>query len=478
MPTSNSLPRQCDILLLEDDAILRRRLGAFLRGQSAEVSEAGTLAEARRLLGGLRFDFALVDLHLPDGEALELLREGLFSENTIVVVMTAFGGVKQAVEAMRLGACDYLAKPFEAEELPLVFLRSRQRRTSVRREEHRIREAGGIDTGSLVFGPALQPLREQLDRVLVAENRMAGTPPPILIEGETGTGKSALARWIHGQGPRSSDVFLSLNCAAMPEPLAEAELFGHERGAFTDAKTARMGLFEAADGGTLFLDEIGALSPALQAKLLTAVEEGCIRRVGASKTVEVDVRLLAASNRPLASLVREGGFREDLYHRIHLIHLTIPPLRERGSDIVSLARHFLEKISRRHRLAGLEITASGESRLRGYPWPGNVRELAHEIERAVIFAPGPNLQFEHLARLRPEQEIQTSHPAEGAVENKLHWRNPAWRLPEAGFTLESIERELIAEALRETGGNVSGAARRLGVTREYLRYRIENRDNA
>jgi len=459
MPDESALPPGCEILLLEDDAPLRKRLAAHLRHGGGAVTEAANLAEARRLLRDLRFEFALVDLHLPDGDALELLREGAFSENTGVVVMTAFGGVAEAVEAMRLGAGDYLSKPFEPEELPLAFLRCQRARSAARREEHRATEAAG-EPGGIFFGRSLEAVRAQLETILAADRRLAHQLPPVLIEGETGTGKNLLARWLFRQGPRAARPFIPLNCAALPETLAESELFGHERGAFTDAKTARIGLFEAADGGTLFLDEIGLLAPGTQAKVLAAVEDGTIRRLGGTREIAVDVRLIAATNQPLADLVQRGAFREDLYHRLTLLRLTLPPLRERGTDIVELARHLLARIAARHRLGALTITPEGERRLLAQPWRGNGRELANEIERAVIFSAGAPLDFAHLG---------PAAPAAGG------WRNPAWRLPESGFSMDAVILELIDEALRDTKGNVSAAARRLGVTREFVRYRLGQR---
>ena len=457
MSADTALPAGCEILLLEDDALLRKRLAAHLRHLGAEVTEATRLEEARRLLRELRFEFALVDLHLPDGQALELLREGAFSENTGIVVMTAFGGVPAAVEAMRLGAGDYLAKPFEPEELPLALLRCRSTRGAARREEHHAAEAAD-ETDRIFFGESLGAVRAQLDTILATERRLERQLPPVLIEGETGTGKSVLARWLHRHGPRAAGPFVAVNCAALPETLAEAELFGHERGAFTDAKRARIGLFEAADGGTLLLDEIGTLAPATQAKVLTAVEEGKIRRLGGTRELAVDARLIAASNRPLQDLVRQGAFREDLYHRLDLLRIVLPPLRERGTDIIALARHLLARIAARHRLQGLTISPEGEARLLAQPWEGNVRELAHEIERAVIFSGRTTLDFAHLGGA-------AAPPAAG-------WRNPAWRLPESGFSVDAVIGDLITEALRETGNNVSAAARRLGVTREFVRYRL------
>jgi DNA-binding NtrC family response regulator len=447
----------CEILVLEDDAPFRKRLAAYLRQLGAEVTEAGRLDEARRQLRDLRFEYALVDLHLPDGDVLGLLREGAFSENTGVVVMTAFGGVKQAVEAMRLGAGDYLSKPFEPEELPLAFVRCRSQRLAARRSEHR-RAQAAADADQIFFGQSLGGVQAQLDAIVAAERRLERRLPPVLIEGETGTGKSILARWLHRHGPRSAEPFVSLNCAALPDTLAESELFGHERGAFTDAKVARVGLFEAADGGTLFLDEIGSLTPATQAKVLTAIEEGTIRRLGGNREMTIDARLITASNRPLEDLVAKAEFREDLYQRLNLLRIALPPLRERGTDILPLAHHLLEKIAARHRMKAPAMTAEGEARLLAQPWRGNVRELAHEIERALIFGGEAPLDFATLGG--------TPLPRAAA------WRNPAWRLPKSGFSLNGAVEEMIAEAMRESGNNVSAAARRLGVTRDFVRYRL------
>jgi DNA-binding NtrC family response regulator len=461
MAVDNEPPAGCEVLLLEDDSVLRRRLAAHLRGLRAEVTEVATIEKARTALSELHFDFALVDLHLPDGEVLELLREGAFSENTGVVVMTAFGGVKGAVEAMRQGAGDYLSKPFEPDEIPLAFMRCREKRGIARRDEFRVGEHSPREGDELFFGKSLSQVRGQLDMILASERRLERRLPPILIEGETGTGKSLLAGWLHRQGPRGSKPFIKVNCAALPETLAESELFGYERGAFTDARTARIGLFEAADGGTLLLDDIGTLAASTQAKVLMVVEDHAIRRLGATKEIGVDVRLIAASNTPLSELVKVGAFREDLYHRLHLLHVTLPPLRERGLDILALAGHLLERIARRHRLKGISISPAGGSRLLAYGWPGNARELAHIIEREIIFAHGSVLDFESLGAPSP-------NPVTG-------WRNPAWRVPEDGFSIDTVITDLVDEVLRETGHNISATARRLGVTREFLRYRLTGR---
>jgi DNA-binding NtrC family response regulator len=457
MKVLTALPAGCEILVVEDDPALSRRLATHLRLLGGHPIEAGTLAEARRFAADRRFDFALTDLHLPDGDALELMRERVFSENTCVVVMTAFGGIAKAVEAMRLGAADYLTKPFEPEQVALAFMRWRDRQAAERRESHRSDQPAAPE---FFFGEGLGPLRLNLERVLEVERRLAHGPPPVLIEGETGTGKSLLARWLHRAGPRADHPFVVINCGALPETLAESDLFGHERGAFTDARQGRIGLFEAADGGTLFLDEIGSLSLSAQAKVLTAVEDGVIRRLGSGRELHVDVRLIAATNRPLTELVASGEFREDLFHRLHLLQLTLPPLRERRGDIPALAGHILAGIARRHRLKNIAITAQGAARLQAQPWRGNARELAHELERAVIFG-GSSLEFAHLSG--PD-------PIAGGVAPS--WLNPAWNLPEEGFSIDTVIAELVAEALRKTDDNVTAAARRLGVTREFLRYRL------
>ncbi len=450
-----------EILLLEDEVLLRKRLAAFLEEQGAEIAVAGTLEEARNLLEELSFDVALIDVNLPDGNGLDLLREGRFAETTSVVAMTADGSVGVAVDAMRDGAADYLVKPFDPLELPLIFRRARRNRQTARIEEHR-RTQESAEGESFFFGSDLGEVEGLLEKILQADRRLRNALPPVLIEGETGTGKTTIARWIHYHGPRAGKPLVEVNCSALPEALAESELFGHERGAFTDARAERIGLFEAADGGTLFLDEITSLPLALQAKVLTTVEDGKIRRLGGNKAISVDVRLIAAANCSLLEQVRKREFREDLYHRLDLFRIQIPPLRERTRDLLPLAERLLAEIETRHRVKSRRFSAEGKRRLRAFPWPGNVRELRHALERAVVFEEGEELE---LAGLAVGGEAGSAAGPSGI--------GAGFVFPEEGFSLEEEIQRIIGLALKQTRGNVSAAARLLGVSRDYLRYRLQ-----
>ena len=449
------------VLVVDDESLLRRRLGAHLETLQADVTGVENLASARRLLRDLEFDFVLLDVNLPDGVGFDLMREKAIPPGTGVIIMTAQGDISGAVEAIRLGALDYLLKPFDPAVLSLVMRRARRARQSSRVEEH-VRETD--PDSAFFFGPALQPLREQLDRILSADKRMATRLPPVLITGETGTGKSSLARWLHRRGPRSGQPLIELNCSALPESLAESELFGHERGAFTDARSARQGLFEASHGGTLFLDELPSLAPALQAKILTALEDRTIRRLGGNRQIAVDVRIIAATSRDLRSAVQAGEFREDLMHRLDLYRLNLLPLRERGEDILVLANQLLAQFCGLHRLPRRIISEVGKARLLSYRWPGNVRELSHELERALVFDDSATLDFQHLP-------ITETSPAASAGSD---WLNPGFTYPPTGFSLEDAINRLIHLSLKQTGGNVSQAARLLGVTRDFVRYRLES----
>lgn len=464
------------VLVVEDEVLFRKQIAATLERLGADVTQVGEIQAAKRLIKELHFDVAFVDVNLPDGSGIDLLKGKVFGAGTAVVIMTAEADVQGAVEAIRLGAADYLTKPFDPGELPLVINRVRKARHSNRIEEHRKKAFGGNE---FFFGKAMSQVQVQLEKILAADVRVGSGLPPVLIEGETGTGKTTLARLLHQRGPRASQPIVEMNCSALPDLLAEAELFGHERGAFTDAHAQRIGLFEAADGGSLFLDELPSLSTSCQGKLLTALEDRRIRRLGSTKDIPIDVRVIAATNCDLKQRVAEGRFREDLLHRLDLFRIRIPALRERGADIITLAETLIKNTATRYRLPLKQISDLGKHRLLVYHWPGNVRELSHEIERAVVFEDGDILDFDHLlgpaappgSVTRPDaaSPIAAGNPSAPATD----WFNSAYRFPPSGFSMEEAINRVIQHALAQTDQNVSGAARLLGVTRDYVRYRLE-----
>jgi two-component system response regulator AtoC len=457
-----------NILVLEDEVLLRKSLCAYLEEKGAETYPVGSLAQAREIIASTELDFALMDINLPDGNSMDILLDPGFSKNTRVVVMTADGGIRTAIEAIQRGASDYLSKPFAVEELPMVFARIARETAQTRiREFERGNRSEPSD--SLFAGERMQVVRKQIDKILAADERLAHALPPVLIEGETGTGKSTIARWIHENGPRSNAPLIEVNCSTLAESLAESELFGHEKGAFTDARNERIGLFEAADGGSLFLDEVSSLPISLQAKVLTAIEDGHIRRVGGTARKTVDVRLITASIHPLVDMVKEGTFREDLYHRLNLLLMRIPPLREYPDDLPGLVERLLGKLKKRYRLKNISIPSQCMANIKAYAWPGNVRELIHELERSLIFSDSDKLTFEHL---NPSAATTQFHiPSQGLL-------NPGFVIPDSGYLFEEdlkkLSQSVIDEALRLENGNVSAAARRLGVARDFIRYRIDS----
>ena len=460
---SDPVLKGASILILEDELLLRKHLVAVLEQQDADVTAIGTVDEARRVVGSLSFDFALLDLHLPDGLGTDLLKEGIFSPNTAVIVCTAEGGIKSAVEAIKNGAQDYLLKPIDSSVLPMILQKAKTSTRSARLVEHERRNPN--KTGEQIyFGDALSDFKNKLEKITAVDERLGSQLPPVLIHGETGTGKTSIARWLHHNGPRRDSQLVEVNCPALPENLAESELFGHERGAFTDAKSARMGLFEAANGGTLFLDELPSLSLGIQAKILKTIEDRSIRRLGGNREIEVDVRIIAASNQDLGQAVKKGKFRDDLHHRLSLFLLTIPPLRDRGGDILKLAKHLLEKLCKRHQVKTKPISTKGQARLLSHPWRGNVRELNHELERTIVFEDGDEWEFLSL----PASNEKNNNG------NNNELINEKFNFPKEGFSLEETIGRIIQHAITQSGGNVSAAARLLDVPRDYIRYRQKN----
>ena len=470
------------VLIVDDERTLARAIKAFLTESGYEAEVAGDAEQALRLLETMRPDVVFTDVRLPGMNGIDLLRRIHEYDPAIpVVVMTAHGTIEGAVEAVKLGAFDYLKKPVDLEELKLLADRAREH-FQLRQElsYYRRREAARETPLAGVLGEskAVRAVLDQARQIAALDET-----PPVLITGETGTGKGLVARTIHGASPRAGKPFIEVNCTAIPATLMEAELFGHERGAFTDAKESRMGLFEAGEGGFLFLDEVGDIELSLQGKLLKAVEERTVRRVGGIRDRRVDVRILAATNRDLERDAQRDRFRRDLYFRLAVIILHLPPLRERGADILLLAQHYLERFNAKYGRQVRQIDAHARELMLAYPWPGNVRELSHVIERAVLWSHGPTLGAEHLSLATPVGGQAPDRPEAAAPAAAAAAPAPAAAAPSAGpepsalspngMDLERWERTMIEQALRECEGNQTRAAQRLGISRDTLRYRLK-----
>jgi DNA-binding NtrC family response regulator len=441
------------ILVVDDERMIRWSLRSAFEDAGAEVEEAATLAEARRQLQEAWPDLLVLDLKLPDGTGMDLLREVRSEDGDLpVLVITAFGSLKGAVEAIRAGAFDYVSKPFELDDLLLTAGRALERRDLKRIADFQARSSDA--TWPVAEAAATRKVVELLQRI---GGSGAST---VLITGESGSGKGLAARTLHAAGGDESRPFISLSCTAIPETLLESELFGHERGAFTDAKETKRGLAELAWGGTLFLDEIGDLPPAVQAKMLTLLEDRAFRRVGGTRQLRLEGRVVAATNRNLEDEVAAGRFRADLYYRLKVVPIEIPPLRDRMEDVVPLADHFLQHF-RRELGVGLQgFSEEALGAMRAYHWPGNVRELRNAVERAALLAPGPLIGLEDL-------------PPEMSMSGRSLALDGAPHLPDAGVDFEELERAWVEEALRRCEGNRSRAARLLGMNRDQIRYRIE-----
>ena len=449
------------VLILEDEASLARNIKAYLEEEGFEAKVAGDGETGLRLFESFGPDIVLLDLQLPGMSGLAALREMRARRPDVrVIMLTAHGSVQVAVEAIKAGAYEYLAKPVVLSELCRTIERAlEEERTAGALSYYQRREAAEAGIDALVgSSPAMALLRNRLRQLVSAEQALQAQLPPVLIVGETGTGKELIARAIHQAGPRRKGPFIELNCATLPAHLVESELFGHERGAFTDAREKRIGLFEAASGGTLFLDEIGELELGLQAKLLRVLETHNVRRVGAVREVAVDTRILAATNRPLAELVAAGGFRADLYYRLSIVSVEAPPLRQRGEDVGVLAEHFLALLARRYGRQPPRLSEPAHARLAAHDWPGNVRELRNLLEQVMIFHGGGEIG-------------PTALPLPGRGDGPV--RADGFQLPDTGLDLEQLERHLTVQALERTGWNMTQAGRLLGLSRDAMRYRVE-----
>jgi len=433
------------LLLVEDERLLRWAVATRLTKAGHSVDEAPTLADAEEMLRKRRPELVLLDVSLPDGNGVDFLsdqRERL--SESIVVVVTGSGNVQDAVRAMKLGAYDFLNKPVDQDELLRIVDRAiAARRDRLEVEGSRRARERQSQANVVAESPAMK-------RVLdMATTVAASAATTVLIEGETGVGKEVIARFIHLQSSRSTAPLMALNCAALPPHLVESELFGYEKGAFTDAKTSRKGLFELADGGTVVLDEVADVPPPLQAKLLRVLEERRLRRLGGSREISVDVRVLALGNRPLSKQVAAGEFREDLFYRLNVFPIAVPPLRERREDIIPLASNFVLQFSAACGKHFTRLAPDLQQRLLAHSWPGNVRELRNLIERAVILEEGPELAGVPF----PHEDSHT--PDDGIVP------------------LDEVEFVMVQRAMTAARGNQSAAARLLRVSRDQLRYRLK-----
>jgi len=446
-----------DILIVEDELFQREMLRDFLRKAGHRASEAESGEKALQLLEKGCFDLMLMDFRMPGMNGLEtLLKVKTIDPEIDVVIMTAYGTVETAVAAMKAGAGDYITKPMDLDELAMLIRRIAEHRTLVRENEI-LRQELKIKG---VTSDAIQYKSPKMADLIQLAARIAPSQATVMIQGETGTGKELFARLIHHLSPRSAKPFVAVNCAAIPETLIESEFFGHEKGAFTGAFQRRIGRFEQADGGTLFLDEIGELSPAVQVKLLRFLQEREFQRVGGEKTVTADVRIISATHQDLEARVKDGTFREDLFYRVHVVALKIPPLKDRREDIPVLMTHFIRRFAEANRKKIAGASREAQDLLVKYDYPGNVRELENIIERAIVIARGSVISTEDL----PFQNPECGTGAFGT--SKI----PAGNLHQA---ITKMEREMIEDAMHQADFNQSKAALLLGLGERMLRYKLK-----
>ena len=467
------MPRE-KILIVDDERLVRWSLRHKCEEWGYHVVEAEAGEPGLELAQREAPDLVLLDVRMPDMSGLEVLEQLKKNGDARAVIMiTADPQLEDVKLALKLGAFDFVGKPLDFEELNVTIknaLETTRLRSEVQTLRGEVRRRAGYHE---VIGASAK----MIELMNFVRKVAASEATTILIQGESGTGKDLIAKAIHYESPRQEKPFVAINCSAIPETLMEAELFGHERGAFTDAKAMKKGLFEVADGGTLFLDEIGELSPLLQAKLLRVLEDQVIRRVGGVRELQVDVRVIAASNRDLEKAVREGQFRQDLYYRLAIIAIFIPPLRERKEDILPLVDFFLERYNRKFKKAVRGLADDTRRLLLTHNWPGNVRELKNSIERAMI------LEEEHLVRplylpfsvaeSGGRTVFERTAPADGAQAQANGRLLPRLYIPEGGTSLEEVERAMVELAMRQANGNQTQAARLLDISRDALRYKLK-----
>jgi two-component system response regulator AtoC len=446
------------VLVVDDERKMRRLLQMLLESLGLESVAADSGEEALALAQAEHFDLVMTDLRLPAMSGLDLLRALREGDAAVpVIVLTAYGSVQSAVEAMKLGAFDYVLKPFDVEAVEQIVrnaLALQLVQTENRYLRERLERAEGADD-VVAIAPAMRAVFDLVRQV-------AATPTTVLITGETGTGKEVVAQMIHAASPRQARLFVPVNCAAIPADLLESELFGHVRGAFTGAQATREGKFEVADGGTLFLDEIGDMPFALQAKLLRVLQDSMVERVGSNKRIRVDVRVISSTNHDLEEAVTAGRFRQDLYYRLNVFHIAVPPLRARREDIVPLAEFFLARYAREFGRGRLHLGPDVATLLEPYPWPGNVREVQNVMERAaVLSAPGGVVDARLLSQLVPNAMPDGAGSSESGTDHRL------------GPAVDAFERKVILRALTGVGDNKAEAARVLGVSERTLWYKLK-----
>ncbi|MDT7850004.1 sigma-54 dependent transcriptional regulator [Methylophilus sp. VKM B-3414] len=451
------MPLKKKILLVEDEALFARAVVKRLQKAGFECEHAESLSDARLLIKQFEPDMALLDMRLPDGNGLDLLSE-FIARNINTIVMTAFGDVSDAVNAIKLGAIDYLKKPIDLEEL-LLIIQKNEKTTELQTSLDYSRQRNAVANDSVqLIGEStpMQSVRQQITRIAQLSALSDAVQPTVLITGETGTGKDVVARFLHGSCANHDKPFVHVDCASLPAELIESELFGHEKGAFTNAVSSRPGLIESAEDGTLFLDEIGELPLGLQAKLLNVLERRMVRRLGSTKERPVNARIIAATNRDLYQMSNEGRFRSDLYYRLNVITMKMPPLRDRGADVLLLANYFRQLTEKRYALPHHEFSAAALMAMQTYHWPGNVRELRHQISRAVLMCTQSMIS---------ELDLGLPQVGMNQVASVLQG--------DSQVTLDDAEKAMLLNALEQSRNNVSKAARLLGITRMTMRYRMD-----
>ncbi|MCP3979302.1 MAG: sigma-54-dependent Fis family transcriptional regulator [bacterium] len=452
------------ILVVDDEKLIRWSVRSRLQQEGYAVEEAADGKHAFELLEHSDCDLLVLDYRLPDTTGIDILEKVRAEHPEIsVLMMTAYGTVESAVQAMKLGAFDYLTKPVNLDELSVVVQKALET-TRLRREVRRLRTEQRETHGKVRLigtSSAMQEVLDLIDKICVSQ------ATTVLIEGDSGTGKNVVAKAIHYGSPRADRPFVNITCSALTETLLESELFGHERGAFTDAKTQKKGLLEVSEGGTAFLDEIGEMGPAMQAKLLRFLEEKTFKRVGGTRDIRVEVRIVAATNRNLEQAVREGRFREDLYYRLKVIPIHLPSLRDRRDDVPLLVQHFLDEFNAEFRKNTNGVSREAMEHLTAYDWPGNIRELRNVLERIMILEDKEQIGLEDLP-----SEIVGNAPQTGENATVGRTRSDVV-LPLGTLTLEDLERGAIEQALERTSRNQVKAAKLLGISRDTLRYRMK-----